>query len=170
MHEVECLRHILGHAARVLRGDHLLCARLRQADRDAAAGSVEELTRIVDRIRRRWPTTEIVLRGDSGFCRDDIMDWCEQRPRVHYVLGLAKNARLKRALGSTMHRAMLQHQESGRTVRLFDDVDYRTRKSWSRSRRVIGKAEHSGKGANPRFVVSANRPLHDKVIAVMERA
>ena len=135
--------------------DQLLCARLRQADQDGAAGSIEELTRIVDQIRQRWPTTEIVIRGDSGFCRDSIMNWCEARDHVHYVLGLAKNARLNRALGEAMHEAKQQHQQQGQAVRVFDEFDYQTRKSWARSRRVIGKAEHLDKGANPRFVVTS---------------
>jgi hypothetical protein len=135
-------------------GDHLLCARLRPSNIDAAAGSVDELQRIVGQIRQRWPKTEIVIRGDGGFCRDDLMSWCEQQPKVLYLFGLAKNARLKRALGRAMHEAQQQHQETGKPARVFDDFDYRTRKSWSRTRRVVGKAEHLSKGANPRFVVT----------------
>jgi hypothetical protein len=136
-------------------GEHLLCARLRPANIDAAAGSVEELTRIVDQIRARWPDTEIVIRGDSGFCREAIMAWCEQRPGVYYLLGLAKNARLKRALGKAMQAAHAHYRQSGQAGRVFAEFSYRTRKSWSRSRRVIGKAEHLSKGANPRFVVTS---------------
>ncbi len=139
----------------IFSGDHLLCARLRTADCDAATGSVEELTRIVDQIRQVWPDTEIVIRGDSGFCRDDIMSWCETRDGVEYVLGLAKNARLKRALGKAMHEAEEQFNQQGQAARVFDDFDYKTRKSWTGTRRVIGKAEHLAKGANPRFVVTS---------------
>lgn len=136
-------------------GEHLLCARLRPSNIDAAAGSVEELTRIVERIRARWPDTEIVIRGDSGFCREALMAWCEPRPKVQYVLGLPKNERLKRALGRAMQEAREHYHQTGQAARVFDEFTYRTRKSWSRSRRVIGKAEHLRKGANPRFVVTS---------------
>ena len=135
-------------------GEHLLCARLRPSNIDASAGSVEELERIVSQIRKRWPKTEIVIRGDGGFCREEIMAWCEQQRKVLYLLGLAKNARLKRALGRALHEAKQQYRETGKPARVFDDFDYRTRKSWSRRRRVVGKAEHLSKGANPRFVVT----------------
>lgn len=133
----------------------MLCARLRQADQVGAAGSVEELTRIEDHIRTRWPTTEIVIRGDSGFCRDSIMCWCEERDNVHYVLGLAQNKRLNGALGEAMNEAKQRHEQQRQAVRVFDEFNYQARKSWTRSRRVIGKAEHLDKGANPRFVVTS---------------
>jgi len=134
-------------------GEHLLCARLRASNRDAAAGSVEELQRIVGEIRERWPKTRIIIRGDSGFCREAIMRWCEEH-RVGYLLGLARNARLVRAIGAPLHEAYEEHHRSGRAARRFRDFSYRTRKSWSRSRRVVGKAEYLAKGANPRFVVT----------------
>jgi hypothetical protein len=139
-------------------GEHLLCARLRPSNIDASKGSVAELTRIVDQIRARWPDTEIVIRGDSGFCRESLMAWCEQRPGVHYVLGMAQNGRLKRALGRAMQEAKERYQETGTAARVFDEFVYRTHKSWSRSRRLIGKAEHLSKGANPRFVVTSLPP------------
>lgn len=138
-------------------GGHLLCARLRSSNRDGAAGSVEELERIVAQIRGRWPKTRIVIRGDSGFCREGIMSWCEARG-VGYVLGLARNARLHRALGREMAEAYAEHLESGRAARRFRDFRYRTRKSWSRARRVVGKAEYLPGKANPRFVVT-NLPM-----------
>jgi hypothetical protein len=134
-------------------GEHLLCARLRPSDQDAAAGSVAELSRIVAQIRARWPKTRIIIRGDSGFCREAIMGWCEQN-RVGYVLGLARNARLVRALGAALHAAHTEYLATGEAARRFEEFSYRTRKSWSRTRRVIGKAEHLAKGANPRFVVT----------------
>jgi len=134
-------------------GEHLLCARLRPANQDASAGSVEELSRIVAQIRERWPKTRIVIRGDSGFCREAIMRWCEDN-RVGYVLGLARNARLVRMLGAGLHEAHSEHLATGAPARRFQELCYRTRKSWSRSRRVVGKAEHLPKGANPRFVVT----------------
>jgi hypothetical protein len=139
-------------------GEHLLCARLRSSDRDGAAGSVEELERIVGQIRARWPKTRIVIRGDSGFCRDAIMSWCEAQGVV-YVLGLARNKRLHRALGREMAEAQAEHERTGQAARRFRDFRYRTRKSWSCERRVVGKAEVLPGKANPRFVVT-NLPEH----------
>lgn len=139
-------------------GEQLLCARLRQANVDGAAGSVEELERIVSQIRARWPKTRIVIRGDSGFCRDSIMSWCETHG-VYYVLGLARNARLNRILSREMQWAKKACKETGKAARHFRDFTYRTRKSWSRKRRVIGKAEYLPGKANPRFVVT-NLPAH----------
>jgi hypothetical protein len=135
-------------------GDHLLASKLRPADIDAAAGSVKQLARIVEQIRRRWPDVEIVVRGDSGFCRENLMAWCENNG-VDYILGLAKNKRLGRILGKELHQAKQQFEATGQAARVFKDFTYCTRKSWSRSRRVIGKAEHLRKGANPRFVVTS---------------
>ena len=138
-------------------GEHLLCARLRPSNQDGAAGSVEELERIIGQIRARWPKTRIVLRGDSGFCREAIMRWCEQNG-VGYVLGLARNKRLHRALGREMAEARAEHAITGKPARRFRDFCYRTRKSWSCARRVVGKAEVLPGKANPRFVVT-NLPV-----------
>ncbi|MEZ5551280.1 MAG: IS1380 family transposase [Pseudomonadales bacterium] len=138
-------------------GEHLLCARLRPSNADGAAGSVEELERIVGQIRAHWPKTRIVIRGDSGFCRDAIMRWCEEN-RVRYVLGLARNKRLHRALGREMAEAQVEYEQTGKAARRFRDFRYRTRKSWSCERRVIGKAEYLPGKANPRFVVT-NLPV-----------
>jgi hypothetical protein len=141
----------------VFCGDHPLLALLRPADIDEAAGTVKQLARIVERIRRAWPGIQIVVRADSGFCREALLRWCEEN-HVDYVIGLAKNPRLTRALGKELHQAFVQHQQTGQPARVFKDFVYRTRKSWSRSRRVIGKAEHLSKGANPRFVVTSLSP------------
>jgi hypothetical protein len=138
-------------------GEHLLCARLRPSDQDGAAGSVEELERIVAQLRRHWPNTRINIRGDSGFCREWLMRWCEDNG-VGYVLGLARNTRLTRLLGQAMEEAREAHQRTGEPARCFRDFHYRTRKSWSCSRRVVGKAEYLDKGANPRFVVTNLSP------------
>jgi hypothetical protein len=138
-------------------GDHLLCARLRPSNLDASAGSVGELERIVGQIRARWPKVRIVIRADSGFCRDRIMSWCEAN-HVDYVLGLAKNKRLNRIIARELRQAKLQYDRTGLPARVFKDFRYRTRKSWARRRRVIGKAEHLAKGANPRFVVTSLSP------------
>jgi hypothetical protein len=138
----------------IFAGEHLLCARLRESNLDAAAGAVEELERIVGRIRQAWPEVEVVIRADSGFCREEIMAWCEAN-RVDYVLGLAKNTRLQRAMGAALARSAARHRESGEAAREYVELRYQTKKSWSRVRRVIGKAEHLDKGANPRFVVTS---------------
>ena len=138
----------------VFCGDHLLCARLRPADEDPAAGAIAEVARIVGQLRRAWPNTRIVLRGDSGFCREKLMRWCEDRG-VDYLFGLARNARLARALGAELREARRAHAHTGKPARRFRDFEYRTRKSWSRARRVVGKAEHLARGANPRFVVTS---------------
>ena len=150
-------------------GEHLLCARLRASNQDASAGSIEELERIVRQLRRHWPRTRINIRGDSGFCRESIMKWCEEHD-VGYVLGLARNRRLVRALGAQMHKARSVHGRTGKPARRFGDFTYRTRTSWSRRRRVVGKAEHLSKGANPWFVVTnlsprkaAARRLYEKL-------
>ena len=134
-------------------GEHLLCARLRPSNQDGAAGSVDELERIIAQIRGRWPKTRIVIRGDAGFCREAIMAWCEAN-QVRYVLGLARNKRLQRALGKEMEAARAAHARTGKPARRFRDFRYRTRESWSRERRVIGKAEYLPNKANPRFVVT----------------
>ena len=134
-------------------GEHLLCARLRKADQDGAGGTVDELAPIIERMRLRWPRTRIIVRGDSGFCRDDLMSWCEAHG-VDYVLGLAKNSRLKAAITTELAEAKVQYEASLQAARVFKDFRYQTRKSWSCERRVIGKAEHLAKGENPRFVVT----------------
>ena len=135
-------------------GDQPLCARLRPADIDAAAGAVKQLARIVAHLRRHWPGVAIVVRADSGFCREPLLRWCETND-VAYVIGLAKNQRLLRILGGERHLAQQQFAATGAAARVFKDFTYRTHKSWSRARRVIGKAEHLAKGANPRFVVTS---------------
>jgi hypothetical protein len=135
-------------------GEHLLLAKLRPADIDAAQGSVKQVAWIVEQIRQQWPEVRIILRGDSGFCRDALMLWCEEH-RVDYVFGLAKNKRLTKILGGELHQMKLQFQATGEPARTFQDFVYRTHKSWSRERRVVGKAEHLAKGANPRFVVTS---------------
>lgn len=136
-------------------GDHPLAALLRPSNIDAAAGCLAHVERIVGRIRRAWPAVDIVLRADSGFCREYLMRWCEANG-VDYLFGLAKNARLVRMLGRELHEAKQHADRTGQPARVFGDFDYRTRTSWSRSRRVVGKAEHlPGDKANPRFVVTS---------------
>src|ERR1700722_7800787 len=138
-------------------GDHPLCARLRPSDIDARCGALKAVQRIVERIRRAWPRVRIVLRADSGFCREPLMRWCETAG-VDYLFGLAKNRRLTAILGRELHEAKCDQQRTGQSARVFKDFTYRTRSSWSRARRVVGKAEHLAKGPNPRFVVPSLSP------------
>jgi hypothetical protein len=152
----------------IFAGDQLLCARLRPANQDAASGAVEEVRRIVAQLRRRWPQVKIVLRADSGFCREALMAWCEQN-HVDYLFGMAVNKRLRKIVGAELHQAKIEHQASGKPARVFAEFPYRTRKSWSRARRVVAKAEYLEKGENPRFVVTslgaeewAARDLYEK--------
>jgi hypothetical protein len=135
-------------------GDYLLCARLRESGKDQSDGALEEIKRIVGQIRERWSEVEIIVRGDGGFCRDEIMDWCENNG-VDYLFGLAKNSRLLGLIERQMEQARLRYEITGKPSRVFTDFYYRTQKSWSRQRRVIAKAEHLDKGANPRFVVTS---------------
>lgn len=136
-------------------GDDLLCARLRTANQDGAAGSLAELKRIIGQIRVRWPEVAILIRGDSGFCREELMAWCEGQTKIDYVLGLAKNSRLAKMLATEMAQAKAQFEATQQAARVFKDFRYQTRESWGRERRVVGKAEHLEKGANPRFVVTS---------------
>jgi hypothetical protein len=121
-------------------GRHLLCAKLRRANIDASAGSVEEVARIVAQIRERWPEVQILLRADSGFTRDELMTWCEHND-VEYLFGLAKNNRLIAEIAAELAEAAEENRQSGKPARRFKDFRYRTHKSWSRQRRVVGKAE-----------------------------
>ncbi len=139
----------------IFSGEHLLCARLRTADQDGAAGTLEEIQRIVAQLRQYWPETRIILRGDSGFCRDNLMHWCEGEPRVDFLFGLAKNDRLKAEIEAEMAQAKKQHQDTGKAARVFKDFRYQTRDSWACERRVVGKAEYLRKGENPRFIVTS---------------
>ena len=134
-------------------GEHLLCARLRTADQDAA-GSQAEVERLVTQIRRVWPTVQIIVRADSGFCREELMKWCEEHG-LSYVLGFARNARLRRLIEPQMQEAAQQHQATQQPARVFTELVYQTTTgSWSQARRVVAKAEYLAKGENPRFVVT----------------
>ncbi len=150
-------------------GRHLLAAKLRRANIDGAAGAVEEVERIIGQIRQSWPRTRILLRADSGFCREALMAWCEAN-RVDYVLGLARNPRLAGEIQAEMAEAEIQANATGKPARRFKDFMWTTLDSWGRRRRVIAKAEWTHGGANPRFIVtSLKRPqglaqfLYEKV-------
>ena len=138
----------------IFDGRHLLVAKLRPANIDAAAGSVDEIARIVTHVRKAWPAVEIWLRADSGFARDDMMSWCEEN-RVDYVFGMARNKRLEPMITDELCQAKATFEARKRPARVFKELDYRTKTSWSRSRRVVAKAEQLEKGANPRFIVTS---------------
>jgi Transposase DDE domain group 1 len=135
-------------------GEHLLVAQLRTADNDASWGSVAVLQWLIPQIRAAWPQVRILVRGDAGFCREEIMGWCEANG-VDYLFGLAKNSRLLEAIAADVADAHGRYLQTGVAARVFADFTYQTRDSWSRSRRVVGKAEYLPKGPNPRFVVTS---------------
>jgi hypothetical protein len=153
----------------VFCGRHLLAAKLRPANIDASAGALEEVERIVRQIRARWPEVRIVLRADSGFAREALMAWCEAN-RADYVFGLARNTRLVGAIEDALQGAAEDSRRSGQPARRFKELLWTTRKSWSRRRRVVAKAEWTHGEANPRFVVTslgpeahAARPLYEEI-------
>jgi hypothetical protein len=136
-------------------GEFLLSAQLRSAGIDAAKGALTDLKRVVAQIRTKWRRVHIVVRGDSGFCRDAIMDWCE-RKGIDYVFGLAKNPRLLKEIGEELKTAEVESVRTGEMARIFKNLCYQTlENTWSRTRRVVAKAEHLKKGSNPRFVVTS---------------
>jgi hypothetical protein len=140
----------------VFCGRHLLAAKLRRANIDGAAGSVQELARIIAQIRRQWPRVRILLRADSGFTREDLMAWCEANG-VDFLFGLAKNERLIAEIKTELDLAAANSRRSGKPERRFKDFMWTTRASWSRRRRVVAKAEWTHSEANPRFVVTSLR-------------
>ena len=162
----------------IFSGAHLLCARLRPADIDGAAGADEELSRIVARLREKWPQTRIVVRADSGFCRDWLLDWCEKNG-VYYLIGLSKNPRLTKRIAKAMKKSRSRCVQSGGASRRFVQFQHRTVDSWSRPRQVIAKAEclpdvrSKKKGAvtdNERFVVTnLPRSMTESIRSVYEK-
>jgi hypothetical protein len=145
----------------VFCGRHLLAAKLRSASIDAAAGAVQEVARIVAHIRRHWPHVRILVRADSGFARDDLMRWCEANG-VHFLFGLAQNDRLIAEIASELERAEAKSRRTGKPARYFKNFMWTTRRSWSRERRVVAKAEFTGGEANPRFVVTSLKRVECK--------
>jgi hypothetical protein len=148
-------------------GRHLLLAKLRPANIDAAAGAKEEIALVVAQIRQSWPDVDIWLRADSGFCREDLMAWCEAQG-VHYVFGLARNPRLETLIADELAEAEARAKDSGKPERLFKELRYQTLNSWSRERRVVAKAEHLPKGKNPRFIVTSLTPENVKAQELYE--
>jgi hypothetical protein len=135
-------------------GPHLLASKLRRSNIDGAAGAREEVARVIAQIRTRWPRARIMLRADSGFCREDLMAWCEAN-RVDYVLGLARNARLVAEIERDLADAAEESRQTGQAARRFKDFRWSTLDSWSRRRRVIAKAEVTQGDTNPRFIVTS---------------
>lgn len=146
---------------------HLLLARVRGADVQPSTGSTQELEAIVRRIRERWPHVQIVVRGDSGFARDELMCWCEDNG-VDFVLGLQKNSVLESQIEPLLVKAEHEHKRTGESVRFYDDFRYKTQSSWRQERRVIGKAEYIPGKANPRFVVTSLSPEAHRASALYE--
>ena len=139
----------------VFAGEHVLCARLRPSNIDPSAGSRQELERIVKRIRARWPEVKIVLRGDAGFCREELMAWCEAN-QVDYVFGMARNHLLEKMVTEALEQARRQWEQTQQPARVFLEFEHETVSgTWSRRRRVVAKAEHIDGKSNPRFIVTS---------------
>ena len=135
--------------------NHLLYAKQKSSSLDASYGTVDALKMIIREIRKRWKNVKILVRGDSGFCRDEIMKWCEKTWGVDFIFGLGRNSRLLKSMKNEIREVENDYKKTNETCRRFIDFNYRTRKTWSKTRRVIGKAEHSEKGSNPRFLVTS---------------
>ncbi len=142
----------------VFCGEQILCARLRESNHDASFECLQEIERIVAQIQKAWPEVKIIVRGDSGFCRNTLMSWCEKH-NVDYVFGMARNQRLRKIIGAEMHQATEQWKQTGKPARVFSEFNYQTKKTkkggWDRERRVAAKAEHIDGKENPRFVVTS---------------
>lgn len=137
----------------IFAGHDLLSARLRTSDCDPHEGVIEDISRITKRLRETWPDVRIIVRGDSGFCREDLMHWCETN-KVDYVIGLAKNSRLEQLVKKDLKKAKQKCKRTGKAARVFRNLKYRTLTTWSKKRRVVAKSEYLPDGANPRFVVT----------------
>ena len=137
----------------VFCGDHLLVSYLRPSNIDAAKHSWAILSLLVKRLRRAWPQLRIVFRGDSGFCRWQLLRWCDGHD-VDYIVGVAKNDRLNALTAEAQRQAAETVEHTGEKVRRFTDIHYGAR-TWDRPRRVIAKLEHTRGGANPRYVVTS---------------
>ena len=132
----------------------LLCARLKTANLDPGNEALSDIKRVVLQLKEKWPDVKILIRGDSGFCRNQIMEWCEEQEGVFYLFGLARNTRLYKRITREMKEAKVEYNEKHKPCRKYKDFKYKTLSSWSKKRRVIGKAEYGSKGENPRFIVT----------------
>jgi len=136
----------------VFCGEQLLVSYLRPSNIDPAKHAWAILAKLVGALRKQWPEVKITLRADSGFCRWKMLRWCETH-QVDYIVGIAKNERLKTLSAKLQQLAERKHRKGGQKVRLFRQFKYKA-ESWDRKRRIIAKAEHTVQGANPRFVVT----------------
>jgi hypothetical protein len=152
----------------IFAGDFLLSSRLRSSGCDPIDGVTKELARIVAQIRKRWPKVRIILRGDSGFCREEVMVWCEKRG-IDFVLGLARNSILEGMIASDMDESKRCFQRTRKAAKRYRNLRYQTQRTWSRSRRVVAKAEYLSKGENPRFVVTSIRRFEADAKSLYEK-
>ena len=135
-------------------GEVPLWAQLRTSDQDPLAGVVPALEKVIRALRARCPLARLMVRGDANFCREELMSWCESQG-VYYVLGFARNSALIGQLAPALAEARAVHLLcGGAPVRRFREFAYQTHHSWSRARRVIGKAEVNAQGQDARFVVT----------------
>jgi hypothetical protein len=148
-------------------GHSLLSARLRTSDCDPIEGVIEDVTQIVQALRKKWPGVRIIIRGDSGFCREEVMAWCESND-VGYVLGLRRNKRLEKMIAKDLKKAKKKYKKTKRPAKRYKNLKYRTLDSWSHRRRVVAKAEHLENGENPRFVVTTLTKDEAKARALYE--
>jgi len=136
----------------VFCGRHLLVSFLRPSNKDGARGAWAILSKLVKRFRKEWPNVRIIFRGDSGFCRHEMFDWCE-RNDVYYITGIATNKCIERIFKPKIEEAKKCFEETQEKQRIFSEFMYGAQ-TWSKERRIIGKAEHTADGANPRFIVT----------------
>jgi hypothetical protein len=141
-------------------GDDLLCAKLKTSNLDPGNEALPQIKKVVMRLKEKWPEVQIIIRGDSGFCREPIMNWIEKQEGVFYLVGLARNKRLYKRIRKELGKVKNVYEKTYKTNRIFKDFTYKTLKSWSKRRRVIGKAEYGSKGENPRFVVTNLKKKH----------
>lgn len=124
----------------VFCGEFPLVTLLRTAGKGLERHNKSVIKLLVTGIRKHWPKTEIVIRGDSGFCRWKMMRWCEKN-NVKYIFGLQKNAVLQRKTEQAQQQAQARAIQSGKAERVFTEITY-SAKSWDKDRRIIGKAEY----------------------------
>ena len=160
-------------------GHHLLAAKLRPSNVDPASGALEELQRVIGLIREQWTQTQILIRGDSAYSRDEIMSWCEAQTGVDYVFGLATNNQLRMRADDVIKKAIADYEQrlspaTSFLEQLFQPEEdltvveeivpgsvwyrslcYKTQASWSRSRRVVTKVAYDSQGLKMRFVVTS---------------
>ncbi|MDR4126713.1 IS1380 family transposase, partial [Yanghanlia caeni] len=141
----------------VFCGQSMLACLLRPSRIDGARHAAAVLRLLVTRLRQAWPDVKIIIRGDSGFCRQPLLRWCE-RAKVQYIIGLARNKRLQARVELAEQVLERDYQRTGMKQRLVTEFRYAAA-SWNKTRRVLTRLEYGAQGVNPRFVVTniANR-------------